>query len=523
MTNVGNGRFDTWLADGEDAKFHRIFGIGLVGGGGGNILVPGGAKAWEMTPDGLNWTFTAQDPIITFQNGDILTVDDLQFTADKIFGDLANELEAKGYYEPRDTADGAAFEGVTMGPGENQFTVTSFAPRPDVPFFLSENAQGPQGMVQPKAYTMSQIQPGDLGYEGYERAPIGAGSMKPTNWVPEQRYEFERYEDYFWHSGNGFDEDRRVKFQYLTMEVVPEDATRAAALQGGQADLVEANILMTDNIEANGGWISWADESAYNWVVMVDCWEPDMWCYDKRVRQAVQYAVDLETIVGELYGRGGTVKGWNHVTPNALGYSEELDPYPYDLEKANALLAEAGIANGKMANGEQVSFKIYTWEAGDTPLLPELSQLYADAWRDDLGFDVEVVVGDASATRQQWNNRQLPGHVLVRTNEARYDGTSSVDGGYNNVEIAWRAVKDPDLEPWYTNTTVIARKALNDLGPTRDQSFNEAYKVMKDDSLYWSGFYTNLPWGVSDRVKEGSYQPWPLVSYLTAIWTLELE
>ena len=50
------------------------------------------------------------------------------------------------------------------------------------------------------------------------------------------------------------------------------------------------------------------------------------------------------------------------------------------------------------------------------------------------------MVGDAAATRQQWNNREFPGDVLVRTNEARFDGTSITQGGYLNEAIAWRAV-----------------------------------------------------------------------------------
>jgi ABC-type transport system substrate-binding protein len=530
VTNIGNGRFDTWLADGEDAKFHRIMNIGVVGGGGGKLLVPSITKSWEVTPDGMDWTFTAVDGVFTDHMGNPLGLQDAFWTVDKVFGNLTYELQQSGYYEPRDTADADPFEKVELGPGDDQFTVyAKDAPRMDAPFFLSENAQGPQGMLQSYTYTMSQVKDGDLGYEGFEENPVGTGSMKLTDWVPEQSWEFERYVDFAWYPENPnpaaeglFTEDRRMKWEFLNMEVVPEDATRTAALQGGKADLIEANILMTEGIEAAGGKIVWQDESAYNWVVMVDCWEPDMWCWDKRVRQAMEYAVDRYTIANELYGRGATVKGWNHVTPNSLGYGPELDPLPYDLDKAKALLAEAGIVDGKMANGEQVSFKIYTWEAGDTPLLPELSQLFADAYNNDLGMNVEVVVGDASAVRQQWNNRELPANMLVRTNEARYDGTSSLDGGYNSKTIAWRAIRDPDEEPWASVTTPIVRKALGDVNlETRDASFLEAYKVVKDENNFWSGFYTNLPWGVGPEANAESYKPWELVSYITAVWTIE--
>ena len=519
ITNLGNGRVDTWLSDGEDLKFLRILDAPLVGGEGGSSLIPGTIKAWDMTSDGLNWTFTVQDDFVTFQNGDKLTVDDVQWSVDKMLGNEARRLESTGYYEPRNIGDAAQFDSVDLGPGADQFTVKGQRPRPDLPFWLSENAQGPQGLVQPKAYTLSQVKSGDAGFEGYERAPIGAGPMSITDWVPEQKYSFERFTDYWWHPGNGFAEDRRIKFEFLNMEVVPEDATRVAALQAGSANLIEANVLMTDGIKGAGAEIVWQDQSAYNWILMVDCWEPDMWCYDAGVRRAVEMAVNKRQIVEELYGRGATVKGWSYVTPDSMGYSSALDPLPYDLEGAKALLAKSGIVDGKMANGEQVSFKINTWDAGDTPLLPELSQLMADAWNNDLGFDVEVVVGDASAVRQKWNNRQFPADVLVRTNEARFDGTSITSGGYNNKDIAWRSVRDPDEEPWLTNTTIPVRKALNDLSSTRNASFVELYKLLKEDAQQWSAFYTNLPWGVGKDIKPGTYKPWTLVPYVTAIWT----
>ena len=96
ITNLGNGRFDTWLSDGEDLKFLRILNAPLVGGEGGGSLIPGTIKAWEMTADGKNWTFTVQDDFVTFHNGDKLTVDDVQWTVDKMLGQLAQEL---GHWE----------------------------------------------------------------------------------------------------------------------------------------------------------------------------------------------------------------------------------------------------------------------------------------------------------------------------------------------------------------------------------------------------------------------------------------
>ena len=521
VTNVGNGRFNNWLSEGEDLKQHRPFNNSLVGGGGGSIITPSIASDWTMQADGMAWTFTINEDDIKWHDGTQLTAEDVFWSFEKKFGSLVPGLVDAGCYEPRNAADSKQFAGVEKD--GNKITVRTTVPRPDLPFNQSQNAQGTGPEVMPKEYTLG-LGDGDAcaGFDAYEKAPIGNGAMKVTDFVQEQKYEYERFVDYYWTKENGFSEDRTYKFEKLVLEVVPEDSTRVAALAAGDADLIEGNVLMIPDIEAiSGTQISWQDESAYNWVVMVDCWEVDMWCYDKRVRQAVEMAIDRKTIVDNLYGRGGTMKGWGHVTPNSMGYSEALDPPAYDLDKAIALLKEAGIEDGKW-KGEQVKFSIYTWEAGDTPLLPELSQLFRDAWVENLGFDVDVVVGDAAGTRQAWNNRELPGHVLVRTNEARYDGTSIVTGSWTNPEIAWRAIKGPDAEPFKRTTVPAARKALADINPdTRAASFNEAYKVLKDENLWWSAFFTNLPWGVGPTVS--SYEPWKLVPYVTALYTVEMK
>jgi ABC-type transport system substrate-binding protein len=307
------------------------------------------------------------------------------------------------------------------------------------------------------------------------------------------------------------------------MEVVTEDATRVAAIQSGAADMVEANVRMVDQLESINADIAWQDESAYNWIVMVDCWTPDLWCFPKEVRQAVEYAFDSRTVADQLYGRGASVTGWGHVTPNAMGYSTDLDPRPYDPQKARDLLASVGIVDGKK-DGKQIEFSVYTWDAGDTPFLPDMSRLMADAWQKELNFKVDVVVGDAAGVRQQWNNRQLPGHVLVRTNEARFDGTSIAQGAWLNPDIAWRAISGPDDEPYASTSVPVVRKALGNLDPaTRPASFNEMYKFLKDENIWWSAFNTNLPWGSGSRIKPGSYKPWKLVPYVTAVWTVELK
>jgi ABC-type oligopeptide transport system substrate-binding subunit len=527
VTNLGNGKFDPFLAEGEDLKFQRMFQVALVGGKGGSELTPAVAKDWSASEDGKVWTFTVNEGFIKAHDGSVITRDDVFFNLDSRMGAESDTLLASEYYEPRDVAFARLVDAVNKGPADDQVSVTFNTVRLDFAFNWSENTQGASPMIVPEAAMRART--GAKGFEGYEEDPIGIGAMRVTDSILKQKYSFERFEDFFWTPENGFDEDRRVTFDTLDLEVVPDGQARVAALRDGQAQLIEADIELQPQIaDIEGASIAWQNESSYNWVVYVDCWNEALWCFHKQARQAAEHALNKDDIVNGLYTPEAiNADSWSHVTPNSLGWGENLRPRAYDVAKARELLQSIGFggadgSDGTDANGERISFTIYTWEAGDLPALPELAQLYHDFWEEGLGWDIDVVVGDAAATRQAWNNREYPGDVLVRTNEARYDGTSIAQGGFLNSGIAWRAIDDPTKEPWASSTTPVVEKGLSDLNAaTRQQSYNEMYAYLYDQAYWGDGFNTNVPWGLSSEV--AGYQPWSLVPYVTAIWTLTLK
>ncbi len=527
VTNIGNGKFDPLLTEGEDLKFQRVFQTALVGGAGGSELVPSVAKDWSVSDDGKVWTFSVNDGFIQAHDGNVITRDDVYFNLNSRVGAEAFQLLDAGYYEPRDVALANLIEGVSKGTADDQVDVTFKTVRLDFAFNWSENSQGASPMIIPEATMRDRA--GATGFEGYETDPIGIGPMSVTDFVLEQKYSFEKFDDFFWTTENGYSEDRSVTFDTLTIEVVPEPAGRLAALRSGDAQLIEANINMIGDIDSvDGASIAWQKESSYNWVVYVDCWTEELWCFPVEARQAAEHAIDKDAIVNGLYTpESVNADSWAHVTPNSLGWGENLRPRAYNLDEAKRLLKSIGYGgadggDGTDANGEQIAFTVYTWEAGDLPGLPDLAQLYKDFWNDGLGWDVEVTVGDAAATRQKWNNREYPGDVLVRTNEGRFDGTSIAQGGFLNPNIAWRAVDNFENEPWLSTTTPVVQKGLSDLNPdTRSASYNAMYDYLQDQTHWGDGFNTNVPWGLGADV--ASYEPWSLVPYVTAIWTLKLK
>jgi peptide/nickel transport system substrate-binding protein len=141
--------------------------------------------------------------------------------------------------------------------------------------------------------------------------------------------EFERFEDFYYQPKNGLPEDQQVKVKSCTLRLVPEEATRVAAIRAGEADIAPASPATKEQLEAGGGRLIFGPEGVYVQVRLDGCCaDPNFPCHDKRVRQALDYAINKDILRDQLHG--GTkvfqAKGWAHVTPSALGYSPELDP-----------------------------------------------------------------------------------------------------------------------------------------------------------------------------------------------------
>ena len=532
VANVGaTGGWDPTRTGGDEfMKVTRYYNCILVSGGGGGILLPGVADSWSISSDGKTIDFVIADNIMA-HDGSTIDLEDVWWRMEFAFGESSRNRPG---VDPTSLGLADVTESIEKI-DDNTLRLVFENPRPDTPFLASENSQGHDGHIfnadHWKEVTGYNAAGGDISQtddQAYQNDPSSCGSMKFVSQVPGQKFVLERFDDYFYQPANGYPEDRRPKFRQYITEVVPESATRISALQAGQADMIEANVFMLEDIEGAGGQVVYQPEAAYSWIVYVDCWDPELWCYDKRVRQALEYAIDKDAIIDSLYNRDMAIpKGWQHVTPSTIGYREGVaDPRPYDLAKAKQLLEEANV--------DIPPFDIWTWEAGDLPLQPQLAEVFAQAWNNDLGLDVTVRAGDATSVRQQWNERKLPGSVLVRTNETRWNGLSITRGMYTYAAGAkpwricdpeWTSDAHPDGDPVCQGLNdIVTEKLVNEVTiDAWETNFPEVYTALREENHAFSPFFVNLPWGMGPKIKPGSWKPWPVVTYNTAMWTIEFN
>lgn len=165
--------------------------------------------------------------------------------------------------------------------------------------------------------------------------PVGTGAFKLQSRAPGENVVLERNDDYF---------DEPAQLDTVTFKVVPETASRLAEIESGSSHI--AGAVESNNVErVENGENTVLDETesmSLSYIGFNTEKEP---LNDPRVRQAISYAIDRESIIEGVYdGVGTPAKG--PLAPGVFGYDENVEGISYDPERAKELLAEAGYEDG---------------------------------------------------------------------------------------------------------------------------------------------------------------------------------
>ncbi len=512
---VNPGKLTIMVGDWAGERFDPVFGAGrpgglnygrivhgiLISGNEKRDMVPGIASQWSLSANGLTWTFTIRKGV-KFHDGSDLTAEDVLWSLQHMFGPEGTE-----YFGIVATAISRAMDRIELT-GPDKVSASTKVPFTTFDFTLSEAGDKWYPIMPRRAKLFDPEQE-----RAYDKNPIGAGPMKLVKHVTASVMKFERFDDFYSQPKNGFPEDKRVNFQSLDLALVPEEATRVAALRAGEADIVPASLATKKQVEAGGGRVVFGQEGVYVDAKLLGCWEPQHPCHDKRVRQALDYAINKELIRDQLYGGPEVfqVKGWSVISPSTLGYTPALDPWPQDVAKARQLLADAGYPGGK-GFGKLI---MYTWPSTSMPLQVEAAQLAAEFWRRELGLDVEVKVGDSLGIAKRWRAGEINGQILWRDNESRKDSTAITTSSYGDIKSFTRVSEDPEVLRLVQETVQI-------LDPDkRTEASKKLFLRLRDESHQLGIGYVNIPWAVGPRVL--TWQPYPLALFPSALHTITLK
>lgn len=499
--DLGNERFDFAMTTGkEPLNYGRILHGFLISDNERKEMVPGIASQWGLSDDGLTWTFTIREGV-KFHDGSEVTAEDVLWTFQQYWGPQAIE------YNTQDQSVTRGMERIELN-RPDKVSLTTEIPITHLTNLISE-AGVKWYHVMPKRATLGDTEEA----VAYDNNPIGAGIMSLEKHVRASVMSFERFDDFYYHPANGFPEDKRVNFRSLDLFAVPEEATRVAALRSGEADIVPASLALKSQVEAGGGRLVFGQEGLSVRIQFIGCYEPQHSCHDKRVRQALGYALDKELMRDRLYG-GPEVfqtKGWSGVAPSTIGYTIELDPWPFDLDKARQLLTDAGYPNGE-GFGKLI---VNTEPSSAMPLQVELAQLAADSWRRELGLDVEVQVSDSVGNRQKQYAGELNGQIYWSDTDPRADASSSIASTYGEPTDYRRYHEDPELFRLVQETLQLLDS------DERAEASKKLFLRLRDESYTLGLGYVNIPWAVGPRVE--TWEPYPMSRYPSALHTITLN
>jgi peptide/nickel transport system substrate-binding protein len=404
-------------------------------------LEPGLAESWESIDDNT-FEFKLREGVM-FHNGEELKASDVEFT-------LLRALESTFIGHIVGAIDPEGIEIV------DDYTIRISTTEPFAPI-LAHLAHTASSILNEKAVTE--------GGEDYGQSPVGTGPYQFDSWMTGDRVELVRFEDYHGTPAN---------IARVVIRNVPENANRAIEVETGGAHIAY-DIAPTDisRIEDNDDLIMLRTPNFSTTYVGFNCEKAPF--DDVRVRQAINYAVNMDAIVEAVYrGAGSPSKG--PLGPNVWASNQNLEPYGYDVERAKELMAEAGYADG---------FSTTIWSNENQQRI-DIAEILQNQLR-EIGITAEAQV-------LEWG--------------AYLDGTAA--GEHDMFILGWVTVTgDPDYglyalfhsgqhgaagnRTFYTNARV---DELLDLGrvsvdaDAREAAYLEAQELIRDDAPWiftWTG------------------------------------
>ena len=291
--------------------------------------VAANAESWEISKDGTVYTFKLKKGV-KFHNGREVTAEDFKYSLDRLANpktaspNAGNLQKVVGYKE---FTSGAASElsGVKVI-DSSTLEITIESPNNTFLSILSL----PYTSAVPKEAVE------ELG-DQFGSSPVGAGPFKFKSWIRDSELVLEKYEDY--HGGAPY-------LDTVVYKILTDQAARDTAFSSEQIDMMILGDAQYAQYMNNPKFQDYMIEVPELFIrnIRFNLQQEGPW-QDVRVRQAINYAIDRETIIATVLG-GKAYPADGPLPTSIQGYNENVFSYPYDPEKAKQLLKEAGYADG---------------------------------------------------------------------------------------------------------------------------------------------------------------------------------
>jgi peptide/nickel transport system substrate-binding protein len=349
-------------------------------------IVEGLAKKWDISEDGLTYTFELNEGI-TFHDGEKLNAEAVV----KNFERWAKSKDEEKFYYYKSMFGG--FEGdeghvIESVKADGDYKVVFKLKRPQAPF-LKNIAMSPFAIASPKAF------------DSLSKKPVGTGPFVFKSWKPNDTIVLEKNTDYWMKD--------LPKLDGVTFKVIKDNSSRLNALTKGEIDLMDGlnpsdmksvsdndKLQLFERPSMNVGYLAFNVEKAP---------------FDKKeVRQAISHLIDKQAIIDNFF-EGTAEPAKNPMPPSIAGYNESIQDREFSEEKAKELLAKAGLADG---------FKMDLWAMPVArPYMPN-GQKVAEAIQANLakvGIEANIVTFEWGTYLEKTRNGEAPVFMLGWTGD----------------------------------------------------------------------------------------------------------
>lgn len=300
------------------------------------------AESWEQV-DPLTWAFEIREGV-TFTNGNPLGPEEVVWGINRYFDE---SLGGKGF------SSIPGFESISVA-DDGRVELKTSSPDFQVPYTLEQY------------YLLDPVWTAE---NDPSSQAVGSGPYKIVSYDPQGEIKLERNDDFY---------GAAPYFKNVTFRVIPEESSRIAALKTSEIDVLTSfDPQSLDQLTSESDLEVGAVEGLRTHFLMLDQRESPL--DDIRVRQALNYAIDKETIASAIFK--DLVTPGIFINEGTPGYDSTIEPYPFDPEKAKELLAEAGYENGlqlKISNAPGAY-------AGDDLTIQAIAAQFAD-----VGVDATI-------------------------------------------------------------------------------------------------------------------------------------
>lgn len=440
---------------GQDYFFWKNTNEMLIQRDKDNVAVPGLATAWKSSPDGLQFDFTLR-PNVKFHTGDVMGADDVVFSYARLRDPKISPFASANYGK---VADVQAIDPRTVRVTQKSLDAV----------FVTSDA---------RAHVVSKKYWEKVGEETFSDKPVGTGPYKYVDRKIQQGWTVEANTD--WWGGP-------LSVKTAEFRVVSDEFTRVAMLKTAEADLiVSVPPPQLEPVEKTAGLKLLRYPSNYGVRIVLNHVKEGSPLANVKVRQALNYAIDRETIVSKLLlGMGSVHYG---LMPGQLGFDPSMKPYPYDPAKAKQLLAEAGYKDG---------FTMDFWGllSGRLPFTKEVGEAVVGYWN-AVGVKTNVQNQEFTAYVTRLRRDQPPdvtdaGFMLASLTGATDPANSmnifiTCSGLYSYVcdkridDLVSQNLQEPDLAK-------------------REQQIKEAVRLLVDQAYTVELYADRTAFGINDR------------------------